>query len=335
MNDQYSELTFDSLCDEFERPEKTIILFHARPDADAIGSSFALKLLLEDMGSEAYCLCENEIPERLRFLTENIQESVLLSSLSKDFNSCRCISVDTASPSQLGTLFDVFNGRIDLMIDHHAAGTPYADNYIKADSAASGEIIFEIAKKLVKRGKLKKIPKRACELLYAAISSDTGCFRYSNTTPNTHLCAAELLRSGIDTARINHYLFDSKSVKVLSAESEGFKTIRFFGGGKIAIAVFPYELKVKLGLMDEHLETLVDIARSVEGVEVAAAVRQSTEKNIFRASLRSSSDVDVSLVCRHFGGGGHIKAAGCTVEAENALAAAELIAAETEKQIKK
>lgn len=335
MNDSYFDLTLDQLCDELEKPKKTLILFHARPDADAIGSAFALKLLLEEMGNEAYCLCENEIPERLRFLIENIQKSVLLSSLSNDFSSYRCVSVDTASPAQLGTLFDVFGGRIDIMIDHHAKGTPYADNYIRPDSAASGEIVFKIAERLIERGKLKKIPKKACELLYAAVSSDTGCFRYSNTTPSTHLCAAELLRSGIDTARINHCLFDSKSVKVLSAESEGFKTIRFFCDGKIAIAVFPYELKMRLGLMDEHLETLVDIARSVEGVEVAAAVRQPTEKNIFRASLRSSSDVDVSLVCEHFGGGGHIKAAGCTIEAESASEAAELIVAEIEKQIKK
>lgn len=331
----FSRITLDSLCEELAKPKKTLIFFHTRPDADAIGSSFALKLILEDMGSDAYCLCDSEIPERLRFLTVGLQDSTLLSSLPENFDYERCISVDTASPSQFGTLFEKFGDKIDIMIDHHAKGTPCADNYIKPDSAASGEIIFEIAKKLIVNGNLKGMSKKVCELLYAAISADTGCFRYSNVTPNTHMCAAELVKVGIDCAAVNHNLFECKSIKVLCAESEGFKTLKFFCGGKIAAVIFPYELKRKFGLLDEHLETLVDIARSVEGVEVALAIRQSTEKNIFRVSARSSSDVDVSVVCEHFGGGGHVKAAGCTVEAESIEKAADLVVAEIEKQIKK
>ena len=330
--DKFSALTLSEVCENLKTPKNTLVLFHSRPDADAIGSAFSLKLILEAMGSEVYCICEQDIPGRLAFLTDGLQRSVVLRSLDRSFEFERCITVDTASPSQLGELYPLFEDKLDLMIDHHENGIPYADNYIVKDSAATGEIIFEIASELTRTGALDKIPQRVYELIYAAISSDTGCFKYSNVTERTHTCAAELIKQGIDVADINYRLFDCKSEKLLAAEAAGFQNIKFYSGGKIAAVIFPYELKQKLELLDEHLETLVDVARSIEGVKVAYAVRQYTPDRVYRISIRSSCSVDVASVASVFGGGGHVKAAGCTIEADSPLFAAGLLAEEIEKR---
>lgn len=325
MRFDFKEYTLDGVCDFLREKKNTLIIYHVRPDADAIGASFALKLILEAMGSKALCTCESEIPSRLAFLTETHQRSAKFDTIDKSFEFERVITVDTASPSQLGTLQSLFEDRVDLMIDHHENGIRYADNYIKSDYAAAGEIVYEIGSRLVERGELDAIPKDAYDLIYAALSSDTGCFKYSNVSSHTHLCAAELIKSGVDAGEINHRLFDCKSEKMLAAESAGFQNIKFYNNRKIAVVMFPYELKQKLELEDEHLETLVDVARAVDGVKIAISVRQSTAYRSFRISLRSSCSFDVSAVAKHFSGGGHTKAAACTIDADSIEFATRLV----------
>ena len=322
---EYKQYQLDDVCRLLIDTKNTLILYHVRPDADAIGASFALKLILEAMGTSVICACESEIPSRLSFLTEKHQRSARFEGINPNFEFERIITVDTASPSQLGNLQKLFENKVDLMIDHHENGIKYADYYIRSDFAASGEIVYEIASNLVKIGALKEIPRDAYDLIYAALSSDTGCFKYSNVSPHTHLCAAELISAGVDAAEINHRLFDCKSEKMLSAESAGFQNMKFFHNRKIAAVLFPFELKQRLELEDEHLETLVDVARAVDGVKIAMSVRQATVYRSFRISLRSSCGFDVSNVAKHFGGGGHAKAAACTIEADSIEFATRLV----------
>ena len=328
---EFRQYHIDDVCDFLVQKKNTLIIFHVRPDADAIGASFALKLILEAMGSKVYCTCESEIPSRLAFLTEKHQRSAKFENMNSSFEFERVITLDTASPSQLGNLQKLFENNIDLMIDHHDNGTKYADYYIRSDFAASGEIVYEIAQRLIKRGELDAIPRDAYDLIYAALSSDTGCFKYSNVSAHTHLCAAELIRVGVDTAEINHRLFDCKSEKMLAAEAAGFQNIKFYNNRKIAAVIFPYDLKKELELEDEHLETLVDVARAVDGVKIAMSVRQSTPYRSFRISLRSSCSFDVSVIAKHFSGGGHTKAAACTIEADSIEFATRLVVDEIMK----
>lgn len=327
-----TEYTLDSVCELLIPKKNTIIIFHVRPDADAIGSGFALKLILEAMGSKTLCVCESEVPSRLAFLTEKYQRSARFESMDSSFEFERILTVDTASPSQLGNLQAYFEGKIDLMIDHHENGTKYADYYIRSDYAASGEIVYEIGQRLVEMGALESIPRDAYDLIYAALSSDTGCFKYSNVSPHTHLCAAELIKVGVDAAEINHRLFDCKSEKMLAAEAVGFQNVKFYHNRKIAAVIFPYELKKSLELDDEHLETLVDVARAIDGVKIAISARQSTAYRSFRISLRSSCNFDVSVVAKHFSGGGHAKAAACTIEADSIEFAVRLVVDEIVKR---
>ena len=316
MIQQFNEIQFDKLCQLICEDKRTLIVYHIRSDADAVGSAFALKELLRVMGIQSYCACSDEIPERLQFLTDGVQWSVLLDDeLYMDFE--RVISVDSASPSQLGELFSKLHKNIDIMIDHHATGTPYADYYIEPDAAATGEIIYAIAKRLCEMGEIEAIPPRVVNCVYAAISSDTGGFRFANTTPQTLEIAAELMEQGVDTTELNRLLFDTKSLVQIKAEGVAIERLKTCDDGSIAYTSFPYSAKVGLGALDEHLGTLIDIPRSVAGAEIAFVVKQESENGDFRVSMRSASEFDVAKVCARFGGGGHKRAAGCSVTAKS------------------
>jgi len=316
----FRELDFEQVLEQLLIPRPTCVLFHVHPDADAIGSAFALAAFLRSVGSPAYCLCADEIPQRLRFLTDGLQDSVLPESLPPSFTDFRVISVDTASPAQMGALYETYGDKVSLMIDHHEMGEPYADHLICPDAAACGEIIFDL---LAASG--KEVPESCARLLYAAISADTGGFRYSNVTKETHLRAAALVESGIDVAEISHQLFGIKSLAVLRAERLGFEKLRLFEGGKIGIAAISFEDKKFNKLQDEHLSTMVDMVRSVEGVEIAVAIRQPTQERSFRVSMRANIDFDVAAVCATFGGGGHRRAAGATLVAKDTDEAERLV----------
>ncbi len=300
--------------------KNVLILFHINPDGDSTGSAFALRHALMGLGKGAYCVCANDVPERLLFVSSDSQESVCADSLPAGFEPDTVVSVDTASPSQLGELYERYRDRIDLMIDHHAKGTPYAPYYIIPGASSCGEVLFDLIKGMYEdRG--VDIPQRVYELIYAAVSADTGCFRYNNVSPSTHILAAELIAHGVDSADINHKLFGIKTLKQMQVEHAGFERMNFYMGGRIAVITFPYDLKKQYGATDENLETLIDVARCVKGVEVAAVVKQQTEENRYRISMRSSCDFDVSEICAHYGGGGHERAAGCTLASDSILAA--------------
>ena len=322
----FKKLSIDELCEKLCENKKTLIVYHVRSDADAVGSAFALRELLRIMGVPAICVCSDEVPERLRFLSEDAQGSVVVEE-GMSLGHERVISVDSASPSQLGEMFDRLRKDIDIMIDHHGTGTVYADYFVDATASATGEIIYSIAKKLLANNKIPSIPPRVIDCIYAAISSDTGGFRFANVTPTTFRIAAELLEAGANSADINHRLFESKTLKQISAEAEAARRLRTFANGRIASVTIPYASRRALGLNDENLETVIDVPRSIEGVEVAFSVRQSEDKPFFRVSMRSSVDFDVAAICKRFGGGGHIRAAGCSIEAADIDEAENLIAA--------
>ena len=312
----FKSLTLDEVCDLLCEKKNTLIVFHVRPDADAVGSAFALRELLVAMGIPTMCACSDEVPERLRFLMEPAQGSVVPEE-GMELDHERVIAVDSASPQQLGEMFTRLRRDVQLMIDHHGMGTPYADGYIDPTASATGEIIYTLAKRLLARGKIAAIPHRALSAIYAAICSDTGSFRFANVTPATFRIAAELLEAGVEADEICRNLYESKSQKQIRAEGEAARRLLVHDGGKFASTTLPYSSIFSLGLSAEHMETAIDIPRSLSGVEVAFAIRQPEQVGVFRVSMRSMGNVDVSQICAKFGGGGHKRASGCTIEASN------------------
>ncbi len=316
----FKTLSAKDAADRLCAAESILILFHVNPDGDAVGSAFALRHALTAIGKKAWCISASDVPERLHFAMKDAQEGANIDSIPEEFSPELVVSVDTASPRQLGALYDMYRGKIDLMIDHHAKGTVYADNYIVAGASSTGEVLCTLIDALLECHSVD-MPRRVAELIYTALSADTGCFRYNNTAPSSHILAARLVDMGVDSADINHKLFGIKSLKQMQVEHAGFERMNFYSGGRIAVINFPYDLKNQYGATDENLETLVDVARCVKGVEVAAVIKQPTEENRFRVSMRSSCDFDVSEICAHYGGGGHERAAGCTLVSDSILAA--------------
>ena len=317
---EFCPVSLDAAADIICNNKNILILFHVHPDGDSVGSAFALRAFVESIGGRAWCVCADQLPDRLQFAAFDAQESVLVGDIPEDFLPEVIVSVDTASPGQLGSLYEIYKDKIDLMIDHHASGTVYADYCIDSHASACGEVLYKILEIAADKfgGELDFEVKR---LIYTAISSDTGCFRYNNVTPYSHILASKLIADGINGADINHKLFGIKSLKQMQVEHAGFERMNLHFDGKIAIITFPYDLKKQYGAEDEDLETLIDVARCIKGVLVAAVIKQPTQENKFRVSMRSSCDFDVSEVCKLYGGGGHVRAAGCTVTADSILSA--------------
>ena len=324
-------LDLSGLCDILTEPRPTLIVFHARPDADAVGSAFALRALLRAAAIKADCACADEVPERLRFLMGNVQSTVCLPPEAIASYE-RAVSVDAASPSQLGSLYEAVKDRLVAMIDHHESGVRYANAFVDPHAAATGELIFDISEELLRRGVLSHVGGEVYTALYAAISSDTGAFRYANVTPKTLRTVARLLEQGVDGADINHRLYESKSIEQLTAEREAAATLVLAEGGRVASVAFSYERKTALGLLDEHLETVIDIPRTLHGVQIAFAVRQPTAEPHFRVSMRANVDLDVAAICASLGGGGHRRAAGCGIEAHDIEDARRIVTEAIRKQ---
>lgn len=317
-NKAASPLSVSAFAARLIAAERPLFLMHRRPDGDTVGSAAALMHLCRAMGKEAFGICADPIPERLAFLTERLPVSTALPA--PPFTP---IAVDVASPSQLGSIAEL-PIEVAFMLDHHKVGSPFADHLVVPDAAATGEIVWAVAEELVKKGALSAIPASAKMAMYTALSSDTGCFRYSNATAATLRCAAALLEDGsVDAADVNHRLFEAKSEKQLRAEAFAIENTHTCENGRVAWAIVTDADRRRLGVEEEHLETVIDMVRSRAGVEVALAIREQPNGTL-RASMRSSG-FDVASVAACFGGGGHLRAAGCTVDAPSPSAALALV----------
>ncbi len=322
----------DGLLNALCRPEDTLILLHRHPDGDAVGSALALRAILRAMGSRAFCLCADPLPGRLAFLAPDEPTALDEAALPSDLAPARVVAVDVASPAQLGALEAAYAPRVTLTLDHHEKGQPLAPGWVDPTAAATGEMICLLADALLQRKDLAVLPVEVPALLHAALSSDTGCFRYSNTTPRTLRVAAALLERGLsseEAAEINRRLFDEKPRSLLCAEALAFEHMTVLAGGRLAISALDAETIAAHGLSEDDLGTLVDIPRRLEGVEVAVAIRPDSNaaQTAFRVSLRAAGGVDVAAIAAQFGGGGHKKAAGCGVTCADVAAAVDLISA--------
>ncbi len=319
----FVKLDVADLCDRLEQHRSYLLLMHSSPDGDTLGSCTALSLMLAEMGICSYLVYpDKQFPEHLKpFLRLDVYSPEQAKALEYD----AVISVDVASPTQLRDNYESYKDKLCMMIDHHENGVPMADYLIRPKAAAVGEIVFDIAKELVARGRIEKITTDMAEAIYLSITSDTGCFKYSNVTPSTHIYASELLSLGVRHAEINRLCFDSKSPEQIEAEKITYNNLHLLHGGKLCIAAL--DTATKKGLKNEYFENAVNIARSVKGAVVSCSLKEKEDyPGEYRVSLRSNhGTVDVSKICAQFGGGGHICAAGCSVKADSIDAAMRLI----------
>lgn len=305
---EYKRLTAEECAEKLLEIKKPLIAIHIRPDGDCVGTAAALSEIFRQLGEEAKIYSQDKIPERLRFITEHTG-----AELWEGDEGRTTVSVDVATPSQFGSALEVIPHPV-LMIDHHAVGKPYADNFILSEASSSAEVLYDVALLLIKRG-LVKMTEELAFSLYTGISSDTGCFCYSNASAATYRKAADIMDTGIDFADINHRLFNSKSKEQIKAEGFVASKIALAFDGKVAYTSVSLREREGLGLASEHFETAIDVVRALLGVEIAMFIRE-TEPGLFKASLRSTGK-DVAAIAAEFGGGGHIRAAGCSPKCES------------------
>ncbi len=330
-------LTFKAACRslyDLARRGKLALLVHARPDGDCIGSGYATAALLASVGCHARVVCADPLPARLRFIAESagLERDITVDKLPSDYlpGNVTAVALDIAAPTQLGSLEGKYD--IALAFDHHARSTAFCDRYLSSEASATGEIVWRIAREWMRMGFIDTVPETVAPAVYAAISSDTGCFRYSNVTPATHRTAAQLISLIPSHSDIDRLLFETKTPGRLAAEKAALELLSFASNGKIAVCSITLDQIAEHDLASEDLDALIDIARSVAGVEIAFSIRQEAPDS-YRVSARSNSNADVSALCAYFGGGGHVKAAGCTINAANIVKAKEILIEKAERLV--
>lgn len=280
-----------------------LILSHMKPDGDTLGSAFALAGALRTLGKTVRVSCSDGFPARFDFLYEAFDVEH-----QPAFEPEFVLAADIASVALLGDENAGWRDRIDLCIDHHPSNEQYAGHLLlDAEAAATAEVVYRVIHAL-------GVPfnRAIAAAVYTGVATDTGCFRYANTTAYTHKVAAEMLDVGIDGFSINRRMFELKTPGRVELERLVRGALEYYLDGKVALMVVTREMTCATGVSDEDMDGISSLPRQIEGVEAGVTVRQRPD-DTYRISLRTGELVDASKVCARFGGGGHARAAGCTL----------------------
>lgn len=299
----------------FRTHDNYLILSHASPDGDTLGCAFGLCSALQNMGKNARNICADAISDRYDFMKKSVKE--------QDFEPQTFVTVDVADTKLLGDLEETYREKIDFAVDHHGSHVDFAKQILlEADNAACAQTVYKL---IIEMG--APMTKEIAACLYTGIATDSGCFKYSSVTPETHIIAAELIKYGFDFAHINYVFFDMKSKARIELEKKIFSEMEYYCSGQCALVAIPKE--VIATVEDEDINGISAIPRTIEGVEVSVVFKE--KKKGWKASLRSNSKVNVQEICRVFGGGGHIRAAGCSFGSLSLDEAKKQLVAEIER----
>ena len=282
--------------------DDVLILTHVRPDGDTVGCAAALCAGLRALGKAAYLLPNPE-------LTKTTVPYFAPYAAPEGFVPSFVVSTDVATTSLLPENAKAYLGRIDLAIDHHPSFEHFGKaNIVRPEAAACGELIYDIL------ARLGPVTAEMALPLYVAVSTDTGCFAYANTTAYTHAVAAALLRTGIDYRTVNKVFFRTKSRRRMQLEGAMLSDCEFYDNDRVAILSVPISLMERVGADESDAEDLSALGGQMEGVDCAVTMRE-LRPDVWKMSVRTGERVNATEVCRLLGGGGHAAAAGCTVEA--------------------
>lgn len=279
-----------------------LILCHAHPDGDTLGSAAALCRSLHALGKRARVHCNDEIPQKFLYLFEGLKE--------QDFKEKFIISADVAAVSLLGEeTAQKYGERVGLSVDHHGSNRLFAEKtFVNPSAAANCENIYLLIKELG-----APIDKATADCIYTGVATDTGCFRYTNVTSKTHRIAAEMIDFGADAGAINRVMFETKSREYAMLERLALDSLELCLGGKAAVITVTREMMNESGAQDGDFDGIPALARQIEGVLVGATLREK-KNGKFKISLRTHEPVDAAEICKTMGGGGHPRAAGCEME---------------------
>ena len=278
--------------------DDVLILTHKNPDGDTLGCGVALCRVLRAQGKRANVINGDVIPKRYDYLFENLEP--------QDFEPKFIIAVDVADNKLLGKLDEPYGDKVDLCIDHHGTNIGYAKElYLKADDGAAALTLYEI---FMEMG--AKITPDIATALYTGLSTDTGCFRYSNASSDSYRVGAELIDLGADNAKINVLMFETKPIEYFNLLSETLSGMRSFLDGKVVVFKVTNEMFARTGATPDQCDAIAAMSRQVEGALCGVTMKEKPQGG-FKFSLRTHEPLDAAKICAAFGGGGHMRAAGC------------------------
>lgn len=297
----------EEVIDVIDKHDGFLVASHTAPDGDGIGSQFALFYLLKSLGKEAVIVNDDPLPKIYEFLPKFWHRT-------KDFD--RKLKFDTAFIIECATLDRV--GKVSELItedmvvaniDHHASNEQFGKvNWVEPSRSSVGEMIYELYRRLN-----RPIGEDAALFLYLAIVTDTGSFRYANTTSTTHRVVSELLRLGVKPDEVAEKLYEANSISTMKLLSEVLSTIKLSEDGKISWLYVTRKMLTEARAELSQTEGFVNYARAIRGVKVALFFKEIERGGWVKVSLRSKSPIDADQIAKVFGGGGHPRAAGCRV----------------------
>jgi phosphoesterase RecJ-like protein len=294
-----------------EANDHFLVVSHLNPDGDAISSTLAMGCLLRCLGKSYVTANEGPIPDKFAFLPEcgSIVDLSQLSSHPDRF--AKAIAVDCADRERIGQTQQLFAADCALLnIDHHVTNTRFGEvNVVRSDAAATVEMIYELA-----RYCNVPIDLELANCVYTGLLTDTGGFRYANTTPLVMRIAAELLDLGVQGNALAQQTLETMSPAQIGLLQRALASLSFSADKRIAWVAVTAEQLTETGAANEDTDGLVNYARNIEGVDVGLLFKQKSEREV-KVSLRSSDHADVSGIAQAFGGGGHARAAGCSIYA--------------------
>ena len=278
------------------------ILSHRRPDGDTLGSTAALCLGLRQLGKTAHVLRNPEITDHFRWLHEG------LSKEAAEEGDC-LVTVDVASPGMLPLAFQHLVSKIDLRIDHHASATSFTEaELVDGGSASCAELVWDV---LELAG--VQMDRSIAEAVYVGLSTDTGCFRFSNTSSHTFAVAAQCAKAQARIYELNQELFETNTLGRLRMQAWIVDNMQMIAGGKMAVIAIPREVEENLGVTQDDMDNISSFPRTVAGVCMAATLRETADGDT-KISVRAVPGYDATKVTVIFGGGGHKGAAGASLK---------------------
>ncbi len=277
-----------------------LIITHRRPDGDTTGCAGALCRALRQIDKNAYILENPDITKRYTPLIAPYKPN---ENFTPDF----IVTTDIADTNLFTLNAEKYIGKIDLVIDHHKSNSEFGKaNLIRPQAGACGEVVLDVIEHMG-----VTLTTDIAECIYVALSTDTGCFKFSNTTPDTLRGAAKCLEAGVDGGEINRALFEVKTWPRFQMERIIFDTMEFANDRKVAIAKLYRKDIDKTGADMDDLDSIASLTRQLEGVEVGITLTENKDGSV-KASVRTTKEVDASAICSKCGGGGHIRAAGAS-----------------------
>ena len=294
---------FEKIKSAFDKAENIVLIPHTNADGDATGSCFALAMFLEKFGKKVDVVFE-EFPRLTKIIPYDYK---VFDGSMKNYDLA--VAVDCADLGRMGSRAELFCGST-VCIDHHKTNGSIADiNYVEPESAATGELIFELISAVAPN----MLDTRIAEALYMAISADTGCFKYSNVTVRTHRIAEKLYEIGGRFAEINRLLYDTVPIKKLKFQASVVNDIEFYCKNRIAVYYLSYKDYTEKQLTLGDVEFVSSMIKTIEGVNIGVFIHER-EEGMCKISLRSDESLDAAAVAAVFGGGGHSRAAGFTAD---------------------